>query len=1027
MVAPRRSDRTRSLKRGIYRNNNYLYNRQRREPLSLTRDDANRYDLDVIDLSVILEDQIFDPTLKMARWNNVRDNRATAPADILAITDSIGVGASVTVLSERYLTKLLNSLRIKYPTPGVAGGEGYVSAYYNATFTDGWTWGGNYTFNQGYGWGHRSLMLNPTSGSGAGFCQRVFFGTSVDINYLEFADYGTFRVLVDGVPVATQSAVGTGAFTDAGRLRVTFTSRGSHTVRIEHFSGTGSVFINGLTAYDQDENAGIRLTESGEGGSDTADWSPVTNPAGALYGDRIAQLQPSLVLIELGVNDWYQNVPPTTFKQNLLDIIQFNRDKTTIDPSFRLIANYTLAQPGGVSYVWQEYVTAMREIADSMSDVSLVDLSLVSNPGIAFGYDSTDGVHPNNAGHTLYAQMVYDSLVPTFTGLGTAPVQVDHIADADLITVTTTPQTLVQPVIRTVSLITVTNTPEVIDLEKSRIVGLIDSTVQLPAVEVEITSFVSLDIIDVAITPDPVELEKIIDLPFALVINVNSTIVSIPINVASIVDVGIIDITVTPQPVISFRSYRVLIVDISTPLLAIELEKVIDLFQIDTSDTTPVVDLAHSVDTVRITSFITLPDVAVQKFDDTPILVQIQIPSLDVGKSSESFSFIQDLQPIPFQDTARFIAQDIRTGEFLHWELPISNPAIDYNLSGPVVISGSFDNEVRQLEDVGLEPLATWIHVEEGGVIRASGILQPTNSDGNQQLSFEALGPASYPAGLPYQGSYTNINVDPADVVRHLWAHIQGYPDGNLGVAVTGNTTVRIGKPFPPEIPSGEEDPNPNDNQDKPYSLQWYEAPDMGDEINKLLQDAKVDYVERYEWNSTRTDVNHFIDIKSPRAGNKRDDVTFVQEENLIAAIAPKEIEGFYASTVVLFGKGEGSSIILGYASAPNPRRLRRVVILNDPTVDNKDRATALCLAELTRRQAIFDIDEILADARHPNAQLGDFQLGDDVLVKANLPKFGEINQWQRIIGYTYYPDTEQLRIRMRRSDSFVYGTGARF
>lgn len=351
----------------------------------------------------------------LTKWSAALGTREAAPADVLVIGDSITAGASATTLAGRWVNKLLAKLRTLYPTPAVAGGEGYLSAYYNATFTDGWTFAGNYAFFTGYGWGHRSVQLGaptvaPDPVKALGSIQRTVSGTSVDVQFLTFTDYGTLRVLVDGVQVATAAANSPAAFTDTGRLRVTFATRGSHTVRVEWLSG-GNVFVTGLMVYDQDENAGVRLIESGEGGATSAGWSPIDTPANAQLLGRVAQLNPDLVIIELGVNDWYTNLDPATYKQNVLEIIQGIRDNTVPDPDFLLVAGYTLAQPGNNSATWQQYVNQLKAITNVQSDVAFVDLSQVANPGTAFGYSSTDQVHPTDAGHTLYAQMVYDGLV----------------------------------------------------------------------------------------------------------------------------------------------------------------------------------------------------------------------------------------------------------------------------------------------------------------------------------------------------------------------------------------------------------------------------------------------------------------------------------------------------------------------------------------------------------------------------------------------------------------------------------------
>jgi hypothetical protein len=574
--------------------------------------------------------------------------------------------------------------------------------------------------------------------------------------------------------------------------------------------------------------------------------------------------------------------------------------------------------------------------------------------------------------------------------------------------------------------------------------------ISVVAEEVEHLREISLDPVDIEVTPEFVSVIQtvysigFIDIPVETLdvdvaneAEIDQLAISVsldgqPARIQHAINLTPIDISVDvdSQSVITYQSYRVNIVDVATELPVPELGHIadVDIVTINPLLTGQSPDLARLVDLSVITITPTAMPTTTQAFDDEPIQINVIPEEVTVGFSVENFSYVQGLQPEPFVEPSRIIAQDIRTKKFLHWELPLNNLVIDYNLSGAVVISGVFDNEVKTLEDINLEPEATWIHVEENGQIRASGILQPTTAEKGQALTLEAVGPSAYPSGQPYDGKFEGVFLDPADIIRHIWAYLQSYSDGNLGVVVTGNTPVKVGKPLPPPppdpLPEGYVDPNPDDDQDKPYQLLWWEGPDCGQEINRLLSDGKIDYVERSQWNEDKTDVLHFIDLAYPRAGRKTE-LTFTEGENLIEAIAPKEIEGFFASAVILYGKGEGSSIVRGYAAAPNPRRLRKVVVLTDPTVDNKTRANRLCEIELQRRQAILDVEEVLAEARHQNARLGSFVLGDDVRVRASLPRYGEIDQFQRIIGYTYFADSEQMRVRMRRSESFSYGTGA--
>lgn len=541
----------------------------------------------------------------------------------------------------------------------------------------------------------------------------------------------------------------------------------------------------------------------------------------------------------------------------------------------------------------------------------------------------------------------------------------------------------------------------------------IDITTELTNVQVIQTAYL-IDVIDIQVTPQDPDVAYSYDLA-----PIDITTQLPALDPARITDINPIDITTQLPQVIWYQSWRIGIIDVTTVPQDLDLAHIHDIQSpVDITTVPQAVDPAIIVDLDPIDIQVRPISSSTTNFDDTPIVVTVEVLPVDVGFGVEQFSVIRGLPAQPVVQPTRVIAQSILTKEFLHWELPVSNIQISYALSGPGTITGEFSNEVLDLRDVGLEPYGTWIHIEENGFIRASGILMPTALDQNEKLSLEAVGVSSYPAGIPYTANFSAIGVDPADVVRHIWAHLQSFPDGNLGVVVNGSTNRVVGEPIPPADENGTVPTNVG-----PYKLDWWEAPDCGTEIGNLAQETPFDFVERSEWNADKTEVKHYIDIGYPRIGARRYDLRFAQDENLLTAIGPEEVEGFYASTVILMGKGEGSSIIRGYAGRPSSKRIRRVAILDDATVDNVTRANALCGVELDRRQAVLGINEVEIDARHPNAPLGSFVVGDEVQLWAYVPWIGEIKQWQRITGYTYSPETDSIRVEMQPSEAFTFGS----
>lgn len=162
----------------------------------------------------------------------------------------------------------------------------------------------------------------------------------------------------------------------------------------------------------------------------------------------------------------------------------------------------------------------------------------------------------------------------------------------------------------------------------------------------------------------------------------------------------------------------------------------------------------------------------------------------------------------PLEQPLRLIAQQILTGQFLDWDLPVLGVEITHTLSGPTLIRGRFKPEMQAVRELGLDAWSTFIHAEIDGEIRASGILMPVSWD-EEEMAFEAMGFSGYADGLPYLGpEFGGIFVDPLNMVRYMWSHIQSYPEGNLGVVLDSTTsTVRVGEPAKLE-PELDEDGN---------------------------------------------------------------------------------------------------------------------------------------------------------------------------------------------------------------------------
>ncbi len=364
----------------------------------------------------------------------------------------------------------------------------------------------------------------------------------------------------------------------------------------------------------------------------------------------------------------------------------------------------------------------------------------------------------------------------------------------------------------------------------------------------------------------------------------------------------------------------------------------------------------------------------------------------------------------------RYIAQRATSGRFLDYELPLITDGPEWALSAAGSLVGKLTPAIgnRPAEDGRpvVEEWGTFLYAEADGQIRWGGIVVSSEVGADGLLSVEAASFASYPHGVPFGGSIERIQADPADLIREVWADLQQHPDGNLGVVVTGSTPVRIGtEPREVQFETGDGEQVAFDAG--PYRLDWWDTPDAGSEINSLAAEGLADYTEHHAWRANGT-ISHEIRIQHPRAGRRRDDLAFIEGENVSAVVTAKRDGDDYANEVVALGAGEGAGA-LRRTAAVRDGRLRRPAVIAAKDVSAASRLESLTRAELSFRQAATRVDEITV-RDHPHAPIGSWQLGDDVRIQATLPHYGEVDQWCRVVAWQLVGE-HSARLSLERSD----------
>jgi hypothetical protein len=300
---------------------------------------------------------------------------------------------------------------------------------------------------------------------------------------------------------------------------------------------------------------------------------------------------------------------------------------------------------------------------------------------------------------------------------------------------------------------------------------------------------------------------------------------------------------------------------------------------------------------------------------------------------------------------------------------------------------------------------STILYAEDDGLIRGAGILVNVTHSGDR-ATIEAPGVAAYPHGWPFSGSRNwGTQVDPMDIVRDLWAHVQSSERSDLGVTVVGSTSsnVRVG------------------TNAEPYRLRWWENVDVGSEIDDLAGTTPFDYTEEYVWSSAaKSGVTHRVRVGWPRLGRKRTDLRFVEGENITEVLSISQPGDEYANEVLGIGHGEpGPRLAWSRKARDDPHRLRRIAVVTDKTA-RQQRIERVAANELARFGATASISELQV-IEHPNAPIAAINPGDDIPVTVDSPSYGSARIWLRVTAVTEHVGGYTATLSTSRSSAFSY------
>jgi hypothetical protein len=366
----------------------------------------------------------------------------------------------------------------------------------------------------------------------------------------------------------------------------------------------------------------------------------------------------------------------------------------------------------------------------------------------------------------------------------------------------------------------------------------------------------------------------------------------------------------------------------------------------------------------------------------------------------------------------RYLAEQLTgdgtQGELFELDMPLMDVEITKALSAPDMITATVAPEFKRLKGPNGRPLvedwSTAIYAEADGDIRGGAILQRPSSDG-PRLALECAGWAGYAHGMPYTDSWFGVEIDPLDVHRHIWEHLQGKPGGNLGYEIDDTLTgLKIGVEL--EQVEFDTESGPVSFEAGPVQLNWYTTDDLGQKIDSLSKETPYDYREHHFWDGDT--IRHRQELGYPRLGRRLSDMRFVIGEN-VQIIPNVSVSDDYASEVLGLGAGEGRTMLRSHVTRPT-NRLRRVAVVINKAARSQKSIDSVAKGELAWRHDALDVAEIVL-MDHPNAPMGAVQPGDEIPLQGSTGWY-DLDGWFRVQEVRIRPaDANSVALTISRSD----------
>lgn len=198
--------------------------------------------------------------------------------------------------------------------------------------------------------------------------------------------------------------------------------------------------------------------------------------------------------------------------------------------------------------------------------------------------------------------------------------------------------------------------------------------------------------------------------------------------------------------------------------------------------------------------------------------------------------------------------------------------------------------------------------------------------------------------------------------------------------------------------------------------MNYWKTHDLLNTFQGLIEEAGCIY--RVEHTRSGKDVEHVLKVRPNSTVNRREDVRFIEGEN-VYSIPPVTHGGdSRINSVTVLGAGEGPTLRWAQKSRQRgfDQGLRRAAVYVDKSLDRNGPTNARANALLRIYSDPIDIGEFIV-IDHDLAPFRSFDVGDEVHLQTVGRRDGDINRWVTVRTITLDAETGQMAVKVSPSE----------